>query len=484
MSMNRREFLGLMAAGAAGLASEAAAGAKRPNLILIMADDLSARAIGCYGHRTHRTPNLDALAKGGVMFRTCWANPICSPSRAEIMTGRYGFRTRWFHNNMKPSGRDPGYDLAKSQVLFSEVLKAAGYATCMAGKWQLSGRHPTRVFDHGFDEYCMWAGMTGGLPPGHRFDGPIEKKGMSLPGRAARYWHPAIVRNAKHVPTKPDDYGPDMFVDFLNDFIGRHRHGPFLAYFPMCLPHKSWDFELNRATYVPVPELDANGRRTGRRTKDTLRSNVEYIDHLVGRLVARLDQLGIRNDTIVMFTCDNGTAGYGKGRTTMEHGPRVPMIVNCPGRVKAIGPCDELTDFSDVLPTLAELAGARLPADWVIDGKSFAPVLRGEPGHRQWVFSCYATARFLRDKRWLRDGDGKFWDCGDRRDEKGYKDVTTSADPEAVAARDRFAKILEGLPAPDPNDPVVARFNDQRRKRREARRRRKKQAKSPRTRKE
>jgi len=158
------------------------------------------------------------------------------------------------------------------------------------------------------------------------------------------------------------------------------------------------------------------------------------------------------------------------------------MIVHCPGRVKAVGPCDELVDFSDVLPTLADLAGAELPRDWVLDGKSFAPVLRGEPGPREWIFSCYATRRFLRDKRWLLDGDGKLWDCGTSRSGEGYKDVTKSTDPEVAAARARFAKILKGLPAPDPDDPLAVKYLEWQRKRREARRKqRAKKKRKPRT---
>ena len=449
----RREFLGAAAAAAAAAALPRAtraddAGRRRPNFILIMADDCSARELACYGHETHRTPHLDELARTGVMFRTCWATPICSPSRAAIMTGRYGFRTGWFHNNLKPRGGDEAYDLAKSHVLFSELLKDSGYATAVAGKWQLSGRYPTRIFEYGFDEYCMWAGMKGGLPPGHQFDGPIEGEGATLPGRAARYWHPAVVTNGEWTPTTENDYGPDLYTDFLIDFMKRHRDGPFLAYYPMCLPHKSWDFDLEKSTYVPAPELDQNGRKTGRKTHDTLQSNVEYTDHLVGRMVRALEELGLRDNTIIMFTTDNGTVGYGKGQPD-ERGSRVPMICNCPGIVKPLGPCDELVDFSDVLPTLADFASASLSEGYEIDGRSFAPVLRGEGGPtREWIFSYLANTRLLRDKRWFLSGDGKFYDCGDSRAGEGYDDVTDSTDPEVVAARKRFDEILEGLPAP------------------------------------
>jgi arylsulfatase A-like enzyme len=441
--MSRRDFFGLVTAGAAAatlpkwwLTDKDEGSERRPNLIVIMADDVSAREFGCYGHKKHKTPVLDKLAETGVQFRTCWATPICSPSRAMIMTGRYGFRTGWYHNSLKPGKGEAGYNLAVSYETFAELLKAAGYATAICGKWQLRGTPA----EHGFDEYCLWRKYEG-------FDGPVEKKGMSLPGRAARYWHPAIVKNDKPVPTTEDDYGPDIFADFVLDFARRKKDGAFLVYYPMCLPHVSWDFEANRRGYLPVPELDERGRRSGRKVRGSLKSNVEYIDKLIGRIVRGLEEPGLRENTVIFFTGDNGTAGYGKNQTGMERGPRVPMIVNSPSLLKPQGAVDALTDFSDILPTLCELGGARIPEDYVIDGRSFAGVLTGQEGEeREWIFSCLFDRRFLRDRRWLLDGNGRFYDCGNRRDEKGYKDVTNSKDAQVTAARRRFEQILEKLP--------------------------------------
>jgi len=429
-----------------------------------MADDCSAKEFSCYGNETIHTPRLDRLASTGVRFKTCWCTPICSPTRAEIMTGRYGFRTQWFHNNLKT--RDP---LCKNNLTIGQVMKKAGYATAIAGKWQLPGNQA----QHGFDEFCMWLGGHGlwkSMRP--RFRGPVEQEGHSLPGRPARYWHPAVVRDGKLLDTTDSDYGPDMFADFIDDFIGRHRDGPFFVYYPMCLPHKSWDFDRDRSGYLPPPELDKNGQKTGRRGKPTLRANVECIDRLVGRIVDNLEARGLRRDTVLFFTCDNGTSGYGKGRIEQERGPRVPMIVNGPGRVKPIGPCGELIDFSDILPTLAELGGAELPADYVLDGRSFAPLLLGKPFQgREWVFSYYAVHRFLRDGRWLFDGQSRFYDCGDQRDEKGYEDVTESRTPEVIAARQRFVKILESLPPPPEHMQEAWRQRKQKKRRRKGKRR-------------
>ena len=444
--LSRRHFLSQVVVGAAGAALGPRAGwaqapERKPNIILIMADDCSAKEFSCYGNLDIKTPRLDDLARTGAQFATCWCTPICSPTRAEIMTGRYGFRTSWFHNNLKTT-----QPLCRENQTIGCVLKAAGYATAIAGKWQLPGTQK----EHGFDEYFMWLGghnLWRKLRPG--FSGPVEQEGHSLPGRPARYWHPAIVHNDQLLDTGPDDYGPDMFVDYINGFIERHRSQPFFVYYPLCLPHASWDFDRGKSGYLPSPVLDAAGQRTRQRSTPTLKANVEYIDHLVGRIVDNLDRLGLRRNTVLLFTCDNGTSGYGKARVEQERGPRVPMIANAPGLVQPLRRCEELIDFSDVLPTLAELAGTALPPDYLLDGRSFAPLLLGETYEgREWIFSYYAVHRLLRTKRWLLDGNGRLYDCGNQRNEQGYKDVTDSTDPQVAAVRKHFEQILAGLPAP------------------------------------
>jgi len=454
IGISRRAFMRRAAGGAAaltagrfGFAQEIAK--KPPNIILILADDCSAREFGCYGNAANRTPNLDGLARTGVMFKTCWASPICGPSRAMIMTGRYGFRTRWFHNDMKPAQGQQGFNLAEDNLIFAQPLKEAGYATAICGKWQMRGEEK----QYGFDEHCMWRAIQG------EFEGPIEPEEGNLPGRAARYWHPAVVKNGQQLPTAEEDYGPDIYTDFVIDFAGRHGGRPFLVYYSMPLTHITWDFDLKKMGYVATPELDEQGRKTGRKGEPSLKADVEYVDYLIGRIVKGLEELGIRQNTIILFTCDNGTAGYGKGVTAGERGPLVPLIVNGPGVVQPLGPSDALVDFSDVFPTLVELAGAKLPDGYVLDGHSFVPVLRGgKPSCRDWIFSNYADKRFLRDNRWLLDGNNAFWDCGDNRSDEGYKDVTDSKDPEVLAARKRFEEILQGLPAPAPDDPLMALF--------------------------
>ncbi len=409
---------------------------RRPNLVVMMADDLGAKELGCYGHPRHRTPRLDALAAGGVRFRTCYSAPVCSPTRVMIMTGRYGFRTGWNNFMLRayaPRKDSPLFDIGTSQITFAELLKERGYATALAGKWQLSGSLPTLIHDCGFDEYRIWA-YDHYLPSGVKHTG--GRKGL----RTARYWHPSIMQNGKYIPTKPADYGPDMLVDFIIDFMKRNRDRPFCVYYPMCLTHQPW---------APTPVVGEPGEKT----KGGLQHNVQYMDHTVGRVLDAIENLGLSDETIVIFTGDNGTGKSGKNTPT-ELGARVPLIVSAPGRFAGGVVSDELVDLSDILPTLVELAGARLPSDRTIDGRSFVPTLQGdESEHREWIFSYLGNKQILRDKRWLLEGNGQFFDCGNSRNGKGYRDVTESDDAQVIAARKRFAKILKNMPIPSDDDP-------------------------------
>jgi arylsulfatase A-like enzyme len=212
-----------------------------------------------------------------------------------------------------------------------------------------------------------------------------------------------------------------------------------------------------------VPELDTAGRATGARIPaappGTLADNLAWFDASMGRLIGSLERLGIADRTIIMVTADNGTAGYGKGKLTSEIALRVPFIVWGPGYVPARGPVDALIEMTDVLPTLLDLAGRPPTKEALLDGVSFAPLLRGEAfAGRDMIFSYSGTARWLRDARWLLDGTGRLWDCGDSRDEtRGYRDASREQTPQARAARARFEQRLLDLPGPDPEDPEIGK---------------------------
>lgn len=246
------------------------------------------------------------------------------------------------------------------------------------------------------------------------------------------------------MPTKASDYGPDIHNEFVCDFIHRHQDQPFFVYYPMCLTHSPW---------YSTPDSTQTAADRAKNSKANLKSNVEYMDKLVGRLVTQLDTLGLRDNTLLFFTGDNGTGGDGKSQPT-ELGARVPMIVNGPGIVQHRGATMELTDLSDVLPTIVELSGAELPTDRPIDGRSYASFLRGESEKtRDWIFAFQADRRILRTQRRLLEDNsplhwGHLFDCGENRDGTGYVEATDSKSPEALAAKDFFNRLIRELPSP------------------------------------
>jgi arylsulfatase A len=421
--------------------SEAFGGpAARPNLVVILADDLGAKELGCYGNTAHRTPNLDRLAETGVRFETCFTAPVCHPTRFMIMTGQYGCHNGIYNFGGRRGGPEPGdpREEIASHVTFARLLKDAGYATAVAGKWQLSGRPPSLIYETGFDEYCVWGFQN---YYGAEDRARALKAGIDF---RSRYWHPSLIRNGRWVPTTINDYGPDIHSEFVLDFIRRNRERPFFVYYPMCLTH---------GPRMTTPDTTRDEADKARNSQANFAANVAYMDKLVGRLVDELDRLGLRENTIVFFTGDNGTGGDGKSQAT-ERGARVPMIVNGPGVIKARGATLELTDLSDILPTLVDFAGARLPDDRPIDGRSLAAFLRGQTeATRDWIFAFQADRRILRTRRWLLEDNsplhwGRLYDCGPRRDGNGYREVTDSRDPEVLAIKDRFNRLLAELPAP------------------------------------
>lgn len=444
-AMDRRTFLilatGCMAGAVAPRLAGAADGESRPpNLIVIMADDIGAKELSCYGNTAHQTPHLDLLAQTGVQFRTCYATPVCHPTRLMIMTGQYGCHNGVYNFANRRGGPDPHDPVEEmtNHVNFAQLLKAQGYATALAGKWQLSGKPPKMVFECGYDEYCIWA-YEHNLPEGVKHSGGYENG-----NKTARYWHPSILKNGEYVPTQPDDYGPDIHNEFVIDFIRRNKEQPFLVYYPMCLTHGPHE---RTPDTKPLDDLKYD------EPKMRYKGAVEYMDKLARRLIAALEEMGLRENTIVFFTGDNGTGGDGKGEPA-ELGARVPMIVNGPGIVKMRGATDELTDLSDILRTLCAFSGAAVPSDRPIDGVSLAPFLRGETEQtRDWIFSYIGDRRVLRTKRYLLEDNsplhyGRLYDCRDSRDGTGYKEVTESQDVEALAVRRQFDALLENLPAP------------------------------------
>ena len=389
----------------------------RPNIIFILADDYGIPGVGCYGG-DYRTPNLDALAAGGVRFEHCFAAPLCALSRALCMTGRYGFRTGVTDN---PLG---GKIRPQKEVCIAKMLKQAGYDTAVSGKWRQLSHFSTKADAQawGFDEFLIW---------GVSFD---KDKGD-------RYWDPDYNQNGQFLTEVKGKYGPDLLHEFAVDFIRRHRDGPFFLYYPTPLIH-------GPILRTPDSADDSANRQT------LYADNIAYLDKLMGKLVAELDHLKLREKTLIVFTGDNGSVEEGNvhGRKIdgckhqlKEGGSRVPLIINWKGVTPAGKVLKDLVDFTDFFPTFAELAGANLPSGVTIDGRSFASQLRGERGlPREWVFVQLGDNYYVRDARWKLTDAGKLRDLRDAP----YQEIAVPADKaggEAKDARERLQTALAKL---------------------------------------
>ncbi len=394
--LNRRQFLGVLgAAGAlAAMPQLAAAQTKRPNVILIMADDVGVDGFGCYGSASYQTPELDKLAKTGVKFTHCYSQPLCTPSRVQIMTGRANYR------NYKAFGT-----LSPEERTFGHMLQDDGYDTCVVGKWQLAGRNVPEAgpgvtpAEAGFDDYCVWQIME----------------------RGSRYADPEIERKGTPLETMTGKYGPEVFTDYLIDYISTPRENPFFAYFPMALVH---------SPFVPTPDSPEWSGYRNQKDDRFIADMIAYMDKIVGRIADTLDELGLAENTLLVFTSDNGThrditskmtdgrsIQGDKGQPT-NAGTHVPLIARWRGVTPEGAVCDDLVSFDDFMPTIASATGAALPTDREIDGHSFLPQLRGERGDpREWIVCYYdpqwggrAPAFYARDKRYKLYRSGKFYD--------------------------------------------------------------------------
>lgn len=370
---------------------------ERPNVVLILADDMGSECVGCYGGTSYATPHLDALAASGMRFTHAYSTPLCTPSRVKLMTGRSGIRN-YAHFSI----------LDREERTFAHALGAAGYRTAVVGKWQLLGAEHygeragtgTGPADAGFERWLLWQ---------------VDRLG-------SRYWDPLLERDGELLEGTEGRYGPDLFCEFALGYVDEHADEPFFLYYPMALPH---------SPFVPTP---ASADRTSGDRARNFADMVAYVDAVVGRVVGQLERLGLRERTLVLFTCDNGTSRSivsvrdgrevtGGKRLTTDAGTRVPLIASWPGTVPAGSVCDDLVDFSDFLPTLVEFAGAEPEPGAVLDGRSFLPQLQGEPGTpREWLYCYYnprpgkadwPEVRYVQDARFKLYGDGRLYDLVD-----------------------------------------------------------------------
>ena len=415
---------------------------KKPNIIFILADDLGIGNVSCYGADNFKTPNLDALAQSGIRFEHCYASPLCGPTRALLMTGRYAYHTGMTSNQtgsfLKPA----------NEVMMPTVLKSAGYITAQCGKW---AQLPLQPGDWGFDEYL-------------RFNG------------SGKYWNTQpgnknYTVNGKEVPLADGEYLPDKMHNYVVDFITRHKDEPFYVYYPMSHIH-------GKILATPDSAPDS---------KDYYRDNVLYMDKLVGKLIAELDRLKLRENTLIVFAGDNGTAAHyytratvhgqllsGHKATMLECGALVPCIASWPGTIKPGQEVKSLINICDFYPTLADIAGAKLPAGVTIDGKGFAPQLVGksQAWPRDWIFVELGRKWYDRDADWKLNQASELFDM--RKAPFAEPLVPSNTlDEAAIAARKRLQAVLDELnPAGgilDPRDDATLRLKKKAKKARHAR---------------
>lgn len=354
--------LGLLVVAFLGLLAPAASAADpRPNIILILADDFGYECVGADGGTSYRTPVLDQLAATGMRFEHCYVQPLCTPTRVQLMTGIYNVRNYITFGEMDPRSRT-----------FANVLQVAGYATCIAGKWQLGG-DPALPKAFGFEEACLWQHLR----------------------RPPRYANPGLEINGVEKDYTNGEYGPDLVNDYALDFLTRHKEKPFFLYYPMMLTH---------APYQPTPEsADWDPKALGEKANQDRKHFADmtaYLDKLIGKVVARVDALGLRRRTLILFVGDNGTGRgtvsqlgkrivVGAKGSTAAAGMRVPLIANWPGKISAGKVVGNLVDSTDFFPTVCAAAGVPTPAG--LDGLSFFPQLCGQPGPpREWVYCWYS----------------------------------------------------------------------------------------------
>jgi arylsulfatase A len=453
----------------------------KPNVVLILVDDLGERCLSGFGG-TIPTPNLDRLAREGMVFDNAHAAPMCAATRDEMFTG------------LSRAGR--GRPDA-SVPFFTNDLQKLGYTTGMAGKWFVGS-----VFDpplRGFDEslitvngYRHWAPDVMAFGSGGLFK---ELNQPKVTGRLNEWEIPREGDGPHRATRLSGRHADDVCVEFLQDFLERHKNGPFFAYYSTKLVHvpqaptpdadqetiQIYQKAFEQANDRDLTGVDAYAREEAARRKITIDSKrfrndgIRYLDKMVGQLIEALDRLGIRDETLVLFTSDNGNSPLdplpegvqplpGRKGDSREGGTRVPLIANWLGQITPGSHCGDLVHVQDFLPTLVELAGGTVPEGRVCDGRSFAPQLFGKRGSpREWFIGTGAHPSVWLDRvaqelgkrdlypdrlvwvhglRYKLYNDGRFYDLQEDLAE-AQRIPPGSGSAEAEAIRTKFQAVLD-----------------------------------------
>jgi arylsulfatase A-like enzyme len=345
----------------------------RPNVLLIMTDDQGYGDLGVHGNPRIRTPNLDRLAGESVRFQSFYVSPVCSPTRASLLTGRYNYRTGVVDTFVGRSLMHPG------EVTLAEMLGAAGYRTGIFGKWHLGDNAPLRAIDQGFQEALVIKGGGIGQP--------------SDPPGGSSYFDPVLQHNGR--TEQHQGYCSDVFTTAAIDFLESGDRRPFFIYLAFNCPHDPLQappaelaqyraMSLHAGDFPQVGAPIPPGQMSGPDTIARVYAMVTNIDTNVGRILAALDARGVAQDTIVIFLTDNGpaqprfNAGWrGRKGTVYEGGIHVPCFIRWPGRLPGGSVVDRIAAHIDLVPTLLEACGVPAPSSVRLDGRSLFPLLRG-----------------------------------------------------------------------------------------------------------
>ena len=365
--------------------------AARPNIVIFLSDDQGWGDLSVNGNTNLRTPNIDSLARDGVSLDRFYVCPVCSPTRAEFLTGRY-------HPRGGVRGVSTGQErLSTDEKTIADAFKAAGYATGAFGKWHNGSQWPYHPNARGFDEYL---GFTSGHW-GEYFDPPLEHNGQ---------------------PVREKGYVADIFTEKAMAFIEKHKNSPFLCYIPFNTPHSPWAVPQEYWQRFKEKNLPMRAGDPAKENLDETRvvlAMCENLDWNVGRVLRQLDELKLRESTIIVWFHDNGpntvrwTGGMkGKKGSTDEGGVRSPCLIRWPGTLPAGRIVPHISGAIDLLPTLTSLAKVKRAGDKPLDGRDLSPLLKGEK--TEWpartIFSTWGGRFSARTQTHRLDGDGALFD--------------------------------------------------------------------------
>ncbi|MDE6306036.1 MAG: sulfatase-like hydrolase/transferase [Muribaculaceae bacterium] len=438
--------LTVLAVTAAGCQRQENKEESRPNIVLILADDIGKECFGCYGSATYSTPCIDSLAKRSVRYDHMHAMPLSTPSRVQLMTGLYN------DSNYVAFGY-----MNDDEHTFAHLAQQAGYATAIVGKWQL-GRSRDMVRRLGFDEYCL-----------SQLEIYKELVGENSTDRYAF----SYLDNNGHYDFSY--YGPDDAMRYACDFIDRQCESgqPFLLYYPTPLVHTPHVATPDSESWVTEP--------SSRFTADTRHfpDMVSYLDKQVGQIVDKLEERGIMDNTILIFMGDNGTTPKivstmkdgtevrgGKG-SPKSNGTAVPLLISWGDRIKEGRVSDRLVDLTDFMPTLADAMGVEVPSEWNTEGISLYPELCGDtPLEREFTLMHFnplfplrpwpQASRCAFDKEWKYYWDGRFYHYSEDPEEENPVDVATCS-PDVQKLYARMKERVDRHPGFTPDEPGAPR---------------------------